>query len=224
MASQRGPRAILGRCPMRRACLRPCASLLGLLLLLPRCTAAAAPGLQLVETFPIETPLDNADLPDAQGVWLEMIGAARTSLDFAEFYASNEPDTRLEAVVLAIEAAAVRGVRVRFLAEEKFYRTYPETLDRLGKQRGVDVRRLDLGKRTGGVLHAKYFVVDGAEAFIGSQNFDWRSLTHIQELGMRIRVPHVVRALLDVYESDWQRAGGGEPAPSSLLGPASPSP
>lgn len=188
--------------------------LLALLQLVPCRAGAAEPPLQLVETFPVGTSLDNADLPDAHAVWMEMIGAARTSLDFAEFYASNEPDTRLETVVRAIEAAAARGVRVRFLAEEKFYRTYPETLDRLARHPGIEVRRCDIGKRTGGVLHAKYFVVDGSDAFIGSQNFDWRSLTHIQELGMRIRVASVVRALLDVFAADWQRAAGAEPTPS----------
>ena len=179
----------------------------------------ADPLLQLVETFPVETSLGNADLPDAHDVWLAMLGAARQSLDVAEFYVSNEPESRLEAVVLAVEAAAGRGVRVRFLAEEKFYRTYPETLDRLAKTRGIEVRRLDLGSRTGGVLHAKYFVVDGRDAFIGSQNFDWRSLVHIQELGMRVRVPGVVRALLDVFEVDWQRAGGMEPGPAPTARP-----
>ena len=186
----------------------------GLLLLLPCWTGAADRSLQLVETFPVETSLDNADLPDAYEVWLAMIGAARTRLDFAEFYLSSEPDTRLDTVVRAIEAAAARGVRVRFLAEEKFYRTYPETIDRLGECPGIEVRRLDIGKDTGGVLHAKYFVVDAGEAYIGSQNFDWRSLTHIQELGMRLRVPGVVGALLDVFEADWQRAGGATPAPT----------
>ena len=178
--------------------------------LVPCGSPAQPPPLQLVETFPIETSLDNPDIPEAFDVWLEMIGAAQQSLDFAEFYASNEPDSRLEAVVGAVEAAAARGVSVRFLAEEKFARTYPETLERLGARRGVVVRRLDLSRTSGGVLHAKYFVVDGQEAFIGSQNFDWRALTHIQELGLRIRIAPVVGALLDVFEADWSQAGGGE--------------
>ena len=30
-------------------------------------------------------------------------------------------------------------MRVRLLAEEKFYRTYPETLDRLAKDAGIDL-------------------------------------------------------------------------------------
>jgi phosphatidylserine/phosphatidylglycerophosphate/cardiolipin synthase-like enzyme len=189
----------------------------GVLMCCPLRAVAANP-LQLVETFPIETSLDHTDVPDALDVWLEMIGSAQTSLDFAEFYASNEAGSRLESVVQAIEAAAARGVRVRFLAENGFYRTYPETLDRLDALQGVTVRRFDVRSLTGGVLHAKYFLVDAREAFVGSQNFDWRALTHIQELGMRVGVPEIVGAFMSVFEHDWKLAAGEAPSPS--LAPA----
>lgn len=170
--------------------------------------ASDPPPLQLVESFPLETTLDNPDLPEAHTVWLELIRGARRNLDFAQFYASNEAGSRLEIIVRAIEEAAARGVRVRFLAEEKFFRTYPETLERLDEQRHIDVRRFDVGRVSGGVLHAKYFVVDGEAVFLGSQNFDWRALTHIQELGVVVRLPSVTRAMLDVFETDWALAGG----------------
>jgi phosphatidylserine/phosphatidylglycerophosphate/cardiolipin synthase-like enzyme len=170
------------------------------------------PLLELVESEPIETTLENPDIPDAYQVWLDMIAGASTRIDLAHFYASNEPDSRLEAVIAGLEAAADRGVTVRFLAEEKFYATYPQTLDRLAAHAGIEVRRYDVGKLMGGVLHEKMMLVDGREAFVGSQNFDWRSLTHIQELGMRIRVPAVVRFLDDLYETDWRLAGGADPS------------
>lgn len=169
--------------------------------------------LQFVETAPVETSLDHPDLPEAFEVWLEMIGAARSSIDLAQFYASDDPDggSRLTPVIEALESAARRGVRLRFLADRGFHRTYPEVLDRLGARDGIEVRLYDGRALAGGVLHAKYFVVDGIEAYLGSQNFDWRSLTHIQELGARIREPRVARALLDVFETDWALAGGADP-------------
>ncbi|MCK4414225.1 MAG: hypothetical protein KAY32_11820 [Candidatus Eisenbacteria sp.] len=174
--------------------------------------AGSAPPLQLVETFPIETPLDHPALPEAHEVWLEMIASAGESLAFAEFYASNEPGSRLEPIIAAIEAAAARGVHVRFLAEEKFYKTYPATLDRLAAHAGIEVRRYNVGALMGGVLHAKYFLVDDREAFLGSQNFDWRALTHIQELGVRLGEPALVAALAKVFETDWGLAAGEQPA------------
>ncbi|AKI99410.1 phosphatidylserine/phosphatidylglycerophosphate/cardiolipin synthase-like enzyme [Archangium gephyra] len=186
-----------------------------------RATASEVPGLELVESSPVETTLDHADIPDAWQVWPEMVNGATRTLDVAQFYVSNAPGSRLEPVIGAIEAAADRGVKVRVLAEEKFYKQYPETLERLAKRPGVEVRRLDTAKVFGGgVLHAKYFVVDGREAYLGSQNFDWRALEHIQELGLRLRVPEVVRSLADIFEQDWALAVGAQaPATAAVGGP-----
>ncbi len=179
---------------------------------------AAAPELELVESSPVETTLDHADIPDAWRVWPEMIGAATHTLDIEQFYVSNTPGGRLEPVIQAIEAAADRGVRVRLIAEEKFAKQYPETLERLAARRGVEVRRLDTAKSMGGVQHAKFFLVDGREAFFGSQNFDWRALEHIQELGLRVRVREVVRALGAIFEYDWVLAAGTRPSSASAPG------
>jgi phosphatidylserine/phosphatidylglycerophosphate/cardiolipin synthase-like enzyme len=170
-----------------------------------------------VESYPRGTTLDHPDIPDASWVWPEMIRSARHTLDFAEFYASNAPGSALEPVLRAMEDAARRGVRVRFLAEKKFSRIYPETLGRL-RRHGIQVRLFDASATTGGVLHAKYFIVDGREAFLGSQNFDWRALEHIQELGVRVRVPEVVRALARVFERDWESAGFRSPARAPRAG------
>jgi phosphatidylserine/phosphatidylglycerophosphate/cardiolipin synthase-like enzyme len=118
----------------------------------------------------------------------------------------------LEDVVREIERAAQRGVRVRFLADKGFAQTYPATLDRLAERDGVSVRLFDARARMGGVLHAKYFLVDEREAFLGSQNFDWRALMHIQELGVRICEPRLVATLQDVFDMDWSLATGGDAA------------
>ena len=167
-----------------------------------------AHSLELVESWPLETSLDHADVRDAKDVWPELIDAAHARLDFAEFYASDNPaaPSALTPIVLAVERAAARGVKVRWLADAKFARTYPELLERFARA-GVDVRRFDVAKTMGGVLHAKYFIADDV-AYNGSQNFDWRSLEHIQELGLRIEIPEVVRALADVFELDWSIAAG----------------
>jgi phosphatidylserine/phosphatidylglycerophosphate/cardiolipin synthase-like enzyme len=179
------------------------------------------PLIELVETVPVETTLDHPDIRDAADVWLEMIAAARRSIDLGQFYASNQPGSRLEPVVAALEAAVARGVRVRFLTEVGFVKTYPDTLDRLARA-GAQVRHLDLKTTTGGILHAKYFVIDDREAFFGSQNFDYRALEHNYELGARVRDPAVVGGLAAIFAADWARAGG-EPAPEAHVPPPRPS-
>lgn len=185
----------------------------------PAAPPAAPPAVELVESAPVETSLDHPELRDAAEVWLEMIAGAERSIDLAQFYASNAPGSKLEPIVRALEAAAARGVRVRFLAEQKFVKVYPETLERLARA-GAAVRHLDLSATAGGILHAKYFVVDDRDAFLGSQNFDWRALEHIYELGARVRQPQVVAALAAVFAADWALAGG-EPAPAAAA-PAQP--
>lgn len=176
-------------------------------------SASAQEALELVESFPVETTMDHPDLRDAHVVWPEMIDRAQKTLDFAEFYASDDPadkQSRLETVTQAVERAAARGVKVRFLAEKVFQKTYPELLARLDAKDGIEVRIYDFGALAGGVLHAKYFLVDGRELYVGSQNYDWRSLQHIQELGVRVVEPDVARAYADVFETDWALAGGGD--------------
>jgi phosphatidylserine/phosphatidylglycerophosphate/cardiolipin synthase-like enzyme len=174
------------------------------------------PVFELVESAPIETTLDHPDVRNADVVWVEMIQSAAQSLDFAEFYASSSPNSKLEKVMAALETAAARGVKVRFLLDLKFTSTYPEMSTRLKAIPGLELRVLDRSNSTRGILHAKYFVVDGEEVFIGSQNFDWRSLEHIQELGVRVAQPDIAKAVNDVFTLDWALAAGQQLDPQSL--------
>ena len=167
---------------------------------------AGHPDFELVESTPVETILDNPDIRNAHDVWLEMINGAQKTLDIEEFYISNKAGEPLEDVIKAIESAADRGVTVRVIAEARFYKTYPETIDRLRKKKNTTVRLLDLGKITGGIQHSKYFIVDGGSIFLGSQNFDWRSLEHIHELGVLIKNKGAVRIYLDIFNLDWKLA------------------
>src|SRR5207244_1464051 len=119
--------------------------------------SAPSPALELVESEPVETTLDRPELREAWQVWPEMIARASARLDFAEMYAVDEGRSRLTPIVEAVEKAAARGVRVRFLAAASFAKTYPQVLAAL-EQHGVQVRKLEKP-----FLHAKYFVADGAD-------------------------------------------------------------
>ena len=162
----------------------------------------AAPAFEVVSSVPQATAISRAGTRDAAAVWLEMIQGARHSLAIAEFYLSGKKGEALDPVIAAVLAAGRRGVRVRVLCEQAMAGTYPETLARFRGRLGIAISLFDWRQLTGGVLHAKYFVVDDREAYIGSQNFDWRSLSHIQETGLRIRAPHFARALLRVFDAD----------------------
>lgn len=154
----------------------------------------------LALSVPLETRLGEPDILAASDVWLDMVRGARRSIDLGEFYVSDEPGSHLHAVLGAIEEAAARGVHVRLIVDQTFYAKYPEVPDAWSKRANMEVHRIDLAP---GVMHAKYFIVDARDAWLGSQNFDWRSLDHIFEVGARVRTPHVVRALERVFEADW---------------------
>jgi len=199
--------------------LRPAFACLSVFLL--SCTSSQPPQsapqiapvmVSLVESEPSETTLDRADIVNASAVWLEMFGHAKRTIDIAQFYASEAdaewlPFSKLAPILDALVAAQKRGVKVRFLVDEKFVPQYPATIEKL-IQAGFDVRRIKGDSVYGGVLHAKYFVVDGFASFIGSQNFDWRALDHIQEMGVRLYSPEIASLLLEIFETDWAIAGG----------------
>ncbi len=184
------------------------AASLGLAAILLVSVAASPPSppppVQLVESRPIESSLGDPSLPLARDVWVEMIRGARSNLDLEQFYLSTWPGEPMEPVLDAIGEAAARGVRVRLILDARMYDTYPRTADSLGTIPGITVHRIDMGKLSGGgVQHSKYFLVDGREMFLGSQNFDWRALAHIHEMGLRIRDRAAVSWFQEVFEMDW---------------------
>jgi phosphatidylserine/phosphatidylglycerophosphate/cardiolipin synthase-like enzyme len=141
-------------------------------------------------------------------VWIQMIQQAKSEIELCHFYGSDEVGSRLGGVVRALEDAADRGVTIRMLFASTFQETYSELPARLGARPGIQVAFLDLEEETGGVMHAKYMLVDQRDAFLGSANLDWRSLDHIVELGVRVEGTQLAGALGTLFEGDWARAHG----------------
>ena len=163
------------------------------------------PGFELVHTVPLDTELASADLRQPGPVWIELFDGAKSTIDIGQFYAADHPGSVLEQVIERLEAAGKRGVKIRFLLEEKGIRlSEASTLERLRAMPNLTLRVLPYGQLSGGIIHAKYMVVDGRQAFVGSQNFDWRSLEHIHETGLRITDATVVGQVQAIFDQDWQ--------------------
>ncbi len=162
----------------------------------------------IYESWPLETTLDNDHIANVVPVWLEAINSAEKTLDFSEYYAITEPNTGLDKVVSALKSAANRGVKIRFLIDEKLNTDANAVLpEELATINNLELRKIDYTKITGGgVQHSKYFIVDGKTAYYGSQNFDWRSLEHISEMGARLRPAELVEPLKQIFEIDWALA------------------
>lgn len=174
------------------------------------CPASAAEpalplDLELVQTAPIETDLADPALRTAADVWVEMIDRAGKYIDIEQFYVTAKDGEPLDPVIAALKRAGERGVRIRFLIEKKFEKNSAESLPRLKAIPNLEVRVLEFSKvKDDGIIHAKFFVVDGREGYLGSQNFDWRSLKHIHEMGLRVSEPSVVAGMDAIFEHDWK--------------------
>ncbi|CAI8786728.1 phospholipase D-like domain-containing protein [Pseudomonas chlororaphis] len=182
----------------------------------------AIPGFELVHTVPVDTALGTADLRQPGPVWIELFDGAKSQIDIGQFYAADHPGSVLGKVIEHLEAAGKRGVKIRFLLEEKGLKlSEPATLERLRAIPNLTFRVLPYARVSGGIIHAKYMVVDGKQAFIGSQNFDWRSLEHIHETGLRISDETTVAQVQAIFEQDWQAqaaVAANQPVPLPAAG------
>jgi phosphatidylserine/phosphatidylglycerophosphate/cardiolipin synthase-like enzyme len=197
---------------------------LGLTIIVAGCATAEDVGtVQFVESFPTETPLDLADLEEAATVWPRVIDETRRNFRVASFYYSRIGDGEeagapagtpdyLAPVLDRLAQAADRGVNVQMLADSKFMSTYPEAPTWMDTVEGAEARIFDVGAQWGGVLHAKYFLSDDDLLFVGSQNWDWRALDQIHELGVLVKHPGLAADLGRIYDLDWALAGAPAPA------------
>jgi phosphatidylserine/phosphatidylglycerophosphate/cardiolipin synthase-like enzyme len=177
--------------------------------------AFKVPGYELVYSYPVETTLAEPDLRLAQDVWPEMIDAAKSTLDVNQFYVSPSTGEPLEATLAAMDRAARRGVKIRVILEKKFEKNSLDGIARLKQMPGLELKVSDWAAISGaGIIHAKYFVVDARNAFVGSQNFDWRSLKHIHEMGLAVDDPPVVKQVQSVFDHDWAVADSTGRAPA----------
>ena len=164
------------------------------------------PGFELVHTSPVETTLTNPDLREPVAVWTELFDGAKKEIVIAQFYAVSKSGTAFEKVLASLTAAGQRGVKIRFLLDQKGVGlSEAATIAQIKAIPNLDLRLIDFNKITGnGIVHAKYLAVDGQVAYIGSQNFDWRSFEHIHETGLKITEPAMVSQVQAIFEQDWQ--------------------
>lgn len=166
----------------------------------------APPAFQIVESVPVATDYGEPGVPRTQQVWLDLIRHAQRRIDIAAFYISNQPGEALQPVLDALIARARSGIAIRILLDATFMKQSQAAYDLLRGQPGIEIRILPVDKLTGGVLHAKYFVVDGQTVFVGSQNWDWRALSQIHEIGAMVRNTRLAHTFEAAFDFDWTLA------------------
>ncbi|MBI4801108.1 MAG: hypothetical protein HY796_01155 [Elusimicrobia bacterium] len=182
-----------------------------LVLMLFFAPALKAAEIEFAESVPEETVYGSTLAARAAQMWIDMINGAVHTLDFEEFYIADKPGEALGPVIAAVKAAAARGVKVRFIVEKAMMKETSKALPGLTAEKNIEARVINFKKAAGGIQHAKFFIVDGREVYLGSQNFDWRSLSQIHETGARIKSERAARDFGLIFEGDWALAGGAEP-------------
>ena len=184
----------------------------------PSLVRADTASVELLYTAPIETSLAIPSIGDAAHAWPEMFDAAQQTIDLGQMYASGKSGEPLDASIEALERAGKRGVKIRMILEKKMASaSFPETVERLKKIPNFTLKVIEFGKLSpDGIYHAKYFVIDGKTGFLGSQNFDWRALKHIHELGVKISDEKIATQMAAIFERDWNEDAKTAPATTEI--------
>lgn len=175
-----------------------------------------------VESVPDGTTFGLTDTLRTAPVWLSMVRGAKDHIDIAAFYLTNPPGGALAPIVDALKDRGKRGVAVNLLLDSSFMHESQAAVDALRGAPGITVRQLAVKDITGGVLHVKFMEVDGKDVFLGSQNWDWRALQHIHEVGVRMRDPRVGATFQAEFRHLWHLAE--QPADARVAAPLVPAP
>ncbi|KAI9118630.1 hypothetical protein K1719_010962 [Acacia pycnantha] len=113
------------------------------------------------------------------------------------------------AVYNAIDAAADRNVKIRLLSHSGVYPDFTTEPSHLASGRSnVKNVTLLLGDWWGsGIVHAKVWISDNRDVYIGSANNDWKSLTQVKEVGIYLTGCPGIAEMVEVYFNNlWRLA------------------
>ncbi|CAN5453687.1 phospholipase D-like domain-containing protein [soil metagenome] len=160
--------------------------------------------IELVESVPAETILERSDLHRASDVWLKMFNDAKKTIDIEMFYFANEKNEVLEPILQSLKEAAKRGVTIRIIVDSSFYSGSEHSVDLLDGIKNITIKKLNMKAIAGGIMHAKFFIVDSENVFTGSQNMDWRALKHIHEMGVRVKNVQIGYTFEEIFNIDYK--------------------
>ncbi|XP_021509825.1 5'-3' exonuclease PLD4 isoform X2 [Meriones unguiculatus] len=168
----------------------------------------------LVESIPQDLPFA-AGSPTAQPLaqaWLQLLDTAQESVHVASYYwsltgldigvndSSSQPG---EALLQKFQQLLVRNVSVAVATHSPTLAKTSTDLQVLAAH-GAQIREVPMRQFTAGVLHSKFWVVDGQHIYLGSANMDWRSLTQVKELGAIIyNCSHLAQDLEKTFQTYW---------------------
>ncbi|KAL0312112.1 UNVERIFIED_CONTAM: Phospholipase D Z [Sesamum radiatum] len=109
----------------------------------------------------------------------------------------------------ALENAADRNISIRLLQHSGVYPDYIEEPSALASGR-PNVKNVTLLLKDwwgSGIVHAKVWISDSQDVYIGSANNDWKSLTQVKEVGIYlVGCPRIAENVEIYYNNLWKLA------------------
>lgn len=158
--------------------------------------------------YPTETcpaALDNPEIADTEPTLLNLINSAENTIHLEVFiYRTHHDYYTLDN---ALRGAAARGVDIRMLIDDKYYEGSPAAIDSLAALDNVAIKIIDIeaigsmGDR--GWVHAKFLIVDGENAWIGSGNWQKFHMHAHRNVSVAFNSPEVASILDSIFVTDW---------------------
>ncbi|XP_061453836.1 5'-3' exonuclease PLD3 isoform X2 [Rhineura floridana] len=168
----------------------------------------------LVESIPEGLTYDDNSTanPSIFEAWMTLLGDAESTVDIASFYWSlRNEDTHTqdpsasqgEEILAELAKVPSRGIALRIAVNPPTSRMPCHDLQAL-EESGAQIRKVNLPRLTGGVLHTKFWIVDQKHIYLGSANMDWRALTQVKELGVAVyNCSCLAQDLGKMFEAYW---------------------
>jgi phosphatidylserine/phosphatidylglycerophosphate/cardiolipin synthase-like enzyme len=186
------------------------------------CSYAHAP----VSTFPPPYPSDTPALSEASLLWspvnsktklMQLIGSAKQSLVLTT---EEMTDTDMVCLIKAVaQSSAKPSVRILLSGDTGSNGPAVNTLLGLGLPNltirvmpGQSTQSNPVAYPTTLYMHGKQVIVDGIQAFVGSENLTNTSLLQNRELGTLFTEPAMINRLQSVFNNDFTSTGSSNPA------------
>ncbi|XP_010906870.1 uncharacterized protein [Elaeis guineensis] len=123
-------------------------------------------------------------------------------------------------VYKSLENAADRMVNIRILQHSGVYPDYVQESSDLasGRPNVQNVTLLLSDWWESGIVHAKVWISDGKDIYIGSANNDWKSLTQVKEVGVYlVGCPDIAKSLEIYFNNLWRLSSLNSAAYTRLI-------
>lgn len=180
----------------------------------------------LVETIPQDLSYNETIISkDTHLTIVALIKSAKFTIDIASFYwtllgkdvmPNPVPESsKGEDILKALVSVKSRSVKVRIAVNDDKNTEQSEDLAIL--RQVAEVKKVNFTRLVGaGILHTKFLIVDNESFYLGSANMDWRSLTHVKELGVFIGdCPSLAQDLANTFNVYWYLGGKEVVVPKS---------